>query len=164
MIRLLATASCLVLALGIPAAAGPGGARPDPAAALFCPDRSVAVGAVVIRAGRCYRTAVLRTERGVSLLFLQPGVWIPPGQLVRMNTPAGPKLQGRVFYTVPLQLGQPVVARTPIGTIQQVNVQLVIAPTGVVLVIVGPTIPSVRLSGSPCLNDQPDACPPERDR
>jgi hypothetical protein len=81
-----------------------------------------------------------------------------------MNTPAGPKLRGRVFYTLPLQLGHPVLVRTPIGTIQQVSVQLVVMPTSILLVIVGPTIPSVHLGGLPCLSDHPDACPPERDR
>ncbi len=72
---------------------------------VFCVSNPlVAVpGSVVIQAGRCYRIGILRTFEGTFLAFLDPDYHLPPGQLVRLRTPAGLKLRGRIFYLVPIQ-------------------------------------------------------------
>ncbi len=79
--------------------------RVYPGGEVFCVSSPlVAVpGSVVIQADRCYRIGVLRTFEGTFLAFLDPDFHLPPGQLVRFRTPAGPKLRGRIFYLVPIQ-------------------------------------------------------------
>lgn len=69
---------------------------------VFCPATVLVIGNVVISAGRCYVVYVLRDSRGAFLAFAAPPA-IPPGQLVRLNTPAGGKVRGRIFYLVPLR-------------------------------------------------------------
>jgi hypothetical protein len=107
-----ALALAVTLALGGVALAGPSpkGGPPRPVKVkaykpgeLFCPAAVLVVGGVVIQAGRCYVLLVLRDSRGTFLAFAAPDVRIPPGQLVRLNTPAGAKLRGRIFYLVPLR-------------------------------------------------------------
>ncbi len=70
---------------------------------LFCPRAVLVVGNVVIQSGRCYLVFVLRDARGTFLAFAARDAKIPPGQLVRLNTPAGAKLKGRIFYLVPIR-------------------------------------------------------------
>lgn len=92
-------------------------ARPEPPEAMgkpkidvvsrrgdaFCFDRAMSLGNVVIAGGRCYTFYIVRTLDGSFLAFGPPGPpMIPPGQLVRLGTPAGAKLKGRLFYMVPL--------------------------------------------------------------
>jgi len=101
----------LIVALTSVAAAGP--AKPKPAkplkvrlhaqGELFCPAAALVFGNIVISASRCYVVFVLRDSGGTFLAFAAPDARIPPGQLVRLNTPAGAKLRGRIFYLVPLQ-------------------------------------------------------------
>ncbi len=99
----------LMLGLGGIASAGPKGwgrgIRAYPAGEAFCVSHSlVSIGsAIVIQEGRCYRIGLLRTSTGTFLAFLDPDYHLPPGQLVRLRTPAGPKLRGRIFYLVPVQ-------------------------------------------------------------
>lgn len=64
---------------------------------LFCPTRTLVAGNVVIPAGQCFMLSVLRDRTGTFLAFVPPEAKIPPGQLVRLNTPAGQKLKGRLF-------------------------------------------------------------------
>ncbi len=70
---------------------------------LFCPSAVLVFGNVIIRSGRCYVLFVLRDNKGTFLAFAAPDAKIPPGQLVRLNTPAGAKLKGRIFYLVPIR-------------------------------------------------------------
>lgn len=74
-------------------------------AATYCPRAALLFGKIVIPAGRCYVLYLIRDARGLFLVFAAPGAKIPPGQLVRLNTPAGAKLKGRIFYWVPVQGG-----------------------------------------------------------
>jgi len=102
----------LVLALTTLAAAAPAN-KGNPAKPIkvknykagepFCPRAVLVVGNVVIQSGRCYLVFVLRDARGTFLAFAAPDAKIPPGQLVRLNTPAGAKLRGRIFYLVPIR-------------------------------------------------------------
>jgi hypothetical protein len=69
---------------------------------LFCPAAPLVYGNTIIPARRCFVLSVLRDNRGTFLAFVPPDAHIPPGQLVRLNTPAGPKLKGRMFL-VPIQ-------------------------------------------------------------
>jgi len=71
--------------------------------ATYCPGVRLFAGGIAIQSGRCYVLFVLRDRRGLFLAFAQPGLRIPPGQLVRLNTPAGAKVKGRIFYLVPIR-------------------------------------------------------------
>ncbi len=121
-------AAVLTLALVTVANAGPG---PKPRGhqqeevveqgRTFCPSTALVYGRTVIRPGRCYGLAILRDTRGAFLAFTEPGIEIPHGQLVRLNTPAGAKLKGRIFYLVPLRATAEFV---PINAIQLVPVRV----------------------------------------
>jgi hypothetical protein len=68
-----------------------------------CFEGALVLGSVVIAGGRCYTFYLLRTGGGLFLAFGPPGPpMIPPGQIVRMGTPAGKKMKGRLFYLVPV--------------------------------------------------------------
>jgi hypothetical protein len=95
----------------------------------FCFDRPIAYGTVIVPGGKCYTTYLVRTGGGAFLGFGPPGPpMIPPGQLVRMHTPAGQKTKGRLFL-VPIPVSM---IRIPVETIRYVPVQIV--PTGNLLV------------------------------
>ena len=68
----------------------------------YCPGRALVRGALRIPGGRCYLIAVLRDMRGSFLAFAPEDAHLSPGRLVRLDTPAGPKLKHRLFL-VPLQ-------------------------------------------------------------
>lgn len=89
----------------------------------FCPRQVLALGRVAIQTGRCYLLAVLRDNRGAFLAFVDPAVRIPQGQLVRLDTPAGRKLRGRIFYLVPLQMTGQIIVAIPVNTVQLVQLR-----------------------------------------
>lgn len=100
----------LVLALTATAMAAPGPKGPKPAKVkvhaageLFCPASVLVAGNIVIATGRCYLVYVLRDSCGTFLAFAAPNAKIPPGQIVRLSTPAGAKVKGRIFYLVPIK-------------------------------------------------------------
>lgn len=120
--RYLLAAALVVLTL-VPATAlgGPGGKphaapaapTPKPATVMtvkrdgdaYCFERAIALGGVVVAGGRCYTFYLLRTHQGAFLAFGPPGPpMIPPGQIVRLSTPAGAKHRGRLFYLVPVSV------------------------------------------------------------
>src|SRR3972149_68509 len=82
---------------------GPAAAARAEKQATYCPGVRLFAGGIAIQSGRCYVLFVLRDRRGLFLAFAQPGLRIPPGQLVRLNTPAGAKVKGRIFYLVPIR-------------------------------------------------------------
>lgn len=112
----------LSLALAAGVEAGPGkGYKAKPAKVkihasgeAFCPTTVLSVGGIVIRSGRCYMVYALRDPRGTFLAFADPGYRIPPGQIVRLSTPAGAKVKGRIFYLVPIR---PAVMIVPLNSI-----------------------------------------------
>src|SRR5688572_15418817 len=72
----------------------PGGPKYKPAKVkhlkrgdFYCPSATLVIGNVIVQGGRCYTLFVMRDSFGTFLAFGRPG--IPPGQLVRLNTPAG---------------------------------------------------------------------------
>lgn len=87
----------------------------------FCPTSRLSAGGIVIRSGRCYTLFLVRDVRGVFLAFGPPAGMIPPGQIVRLSTPAGAKAKGRIFYWVPLHTR---VALLPINTIKAVGARV----------------------------------------
>jgi hypothetical protein len=116
----------------------------------YCFDAPIVHGNVVVATGRCYTFYVMRTSNQSFLGFGPPGPpMIPPGQLVRMNTPAGAKTKGRLFYVVPLS--RPVTS-VPVGTIQYVPVVVVPQPNQIVI--------RVPVTGSPSAGSTKD---PEAD-
>lgn len=109
-IRAVSIVLVMVLLLAAAATAAPGPKGPKPlkvkvhaAGELFCPSSVLVYGNVVIATGRCYLVYVLRDSRGTFLAFVAPKTKIPPGQIVRLSTPAGAKVKGRIFYLVPIQ-------------------------------------------------------------
>lgn len=91
----------------------------------FCFDRALGRGNVRIAGGRCYTTYLVRTRTGGFLVFGPQGPpMVPPGQLVRLSTPAGRKVRGRLFYWVPIATPITVI---PVDTIRYVPV--VLTPT-----------------------------------
>jgi len=69
----------------------------------YCFSAGLVFGDVRIAVG-CYTFYVFNTVRGPYLAVGPRGkAMIPPGQLVRMNTPAGPKVKGRIHYWIPLR-------------------------------------------------------------
>lgn len=100
----------LVLALAVTVSAAPKLKGPKlpkvkvhAAGELFCPTSALMYRGVIISSGRCYLVYALRESRGTFLAFADPNTRIPPGQIVRLNTPAGAKFKGRIFYLVPIQ-------------------------------------------------------------
>lgn len=138
----------------VPAKAGPGPKGPGgPGAPTgqttvargagepFCPTRALVAGNVVIPAGRCFMLSVLRDRTGTFLAFVPQGERIPPGQLVRLDTPAGPKLKGRLFL-VPLGTNA---ALVPLNTLRLVSTQIVYLGTVVRFVFTGVSAPPVDI-------------------
>jgi hypothetical protein len=106
----------------------------------FCFDRGLVRGDVLIAGGRCYTTYIVRTRTGGFLVFGPSGrSMIPPGQLVRLSTPAGKKLRGRLFYWVPI--ARPVTVM-PVDTMRYVPV---VVTTTVDRLVFG--IPHVYVTG-----------------
>ncbi len=115
----------LTLALGATAQAGPRVVREREVVVeqgkVFCPSTVLIHGNIVIQRGRCFTIAILRNVQGTFLAFAEPGIGIPPGQLVRLTTPAGAKLRGRIFFLVPIQTTAILV---PVNTIALVPVRV----------------------------------------
>lgn len=138
-----------LFALAAPAPAAPAGkpGKPEVRAAAvsrqgeaFCFDRALVFGSVVIPGGRCYTFYLVRTSGGSHLGFGPPGPpMIPPGQLVRLRTPAGAKLKGRLFYLIPLPVAVTII---PVDAIRFVQARVVPEPGRVVI-----RIPGIATSG-----------------
>ena len=97
----------------------------------YCFGGAITFGGVVIAGGRCYTFYLVRTAGGSFLGFGPPGPpMIPPGQVVRMSTPAGKKFKGRLFYLVALPAPVTVIA---VDTIVFVAVVVTPQPGGVVI-------------------------------
>jgi hypothetical protein len=108
---------------------------------LFCPAAALAYGRIIIPAGRCYALSVLRDVRGVYLAFVPQDAHIPPGQLVRLNTPAGPKLKGRMFL-VPIRAA---VVAVPVDTVALVPVRIDDFGPRLSIALVGTLAPNVTV-------------------
>jgi hypothetical protein len=107
---------------------------------LYCPTAALVFGNVIVQSGRCYTLFVLRDAAGTFLAFGQPG--IPPGQLVRLNTPAGAKVRGRLFYLVPIHTTAVLI---PTNTITMVAVRAEDFGPRLAIVLVGVPVPNVTV-------------------
>lgn len=125
----------LLVATAAPVTAGPepgdtAAAERAEKSATYCPRSVLVFGRIVIQARRCYALYLLRDSRGLFLVFAQPGARIPPGQFVRLTTPAGAKLKGRIFYLVPVRGGPDLPLNTVLLTtvrIQDLGRRLIIS-------------------------------------
>ena len=145
--------AALVLTVGsLPVVAGPGprpgggppgppghNATARPAGQAYCPAAALVYGSVIIPGGRCYLISVLRDARGTFLAFAPEDTHIPPGQLVRLNTPAGPKLKGRLFL-VPIQTTAVIV---PVNTVTLVATQIQDSGAHLSVTVVGTPVPNL---------------------
>jgi hypothetical protein len=107
----------------------------------FCPAGTLVYGKVLIPAGRCYVLSIVRNGGGTFLAFVPQDAKIPPGQLVRLNTPAGPKLKGRIFL-VPIQSS---VALVPVNTATLVATQIEDFGPRLAIVLVGTPSPNLTI-------------------
>jgi hypothetical protein len=107
---------------------------------LYCPSAALVFGNVIVQSGRCYALFVMRDAYGTFLAFGPRG--IPPGQLVRLNTPAGAKVRGRIFYLVPLHTTAAIV---PMNTISLVAVRAEDFGPRVAIVLTGVPAPNVTV-------------------
>lgn len=144
LVRTLAVAVAVVfLAVGVVEAKPKGRkARLYRAGEVFCTGHALVwgPGAVVIR-DRCYRVGLLRRHDGTFLAFLDPGVSIPPGQLVRLGTPAGAKLRGRIFYLVPVRT----VVAVPLDTLVVVPMRVEEEEGRLTVILTGPHAPNLTV-------------------
>ncbi len=142
--RGVAVALALVLMVAPVAGAKPKGRRVKlyRAGEVFCTGRTLVWGAgsVVVR-DRCYVVGLVRNREGTFLAFLDPGVPVPPGQAVRLNTPAGAKLRGRIFALVPVQA----VVAVPVDTLVVVPVRVEEEDARLVVVLTGPQAPNLTV-------------------
>ena len=149
-LRALVLTGVLMLTVGaLPGAAGPAsrpGGLPRPmeitsrkAGEAFCPAVGLVYGGVVVPAGRCYLISVLRDPRRMFLAFAPEDSHIPPGQLVRLDTPAGPKLRGRMFL-VPIST---YAFLAPVNTVRLVATQIEDSGTHLSITVVGTPIPNL---------------------
>ncbi len=151
--RSLWLAGFITLILAIPSAvAAPkgqsGGPQGPPAKVLmrnpgqvFCPSAPLVYGAIFIPTGRCYVLSVLRNGGGTFLAFVPPDTKIPPGQLVRLNTPAGPKVNGRMFL-VPIQTN---VVLVPVNTVTLVATRIEDFGPRLAIVLLGTPAPNLTI-------------------
>jgi hypothetical protein len=86
----------------------------------YCPPRALVMGNVIVPAGRCYKLAVLRDNRGAFLAFMEPSVKISSGRITRLDSSEGRRARGRIFFLVPIQ-NTAQVALVPVNTIQLIR-------------------------------------------
>jgi hypothetical protein len=85
----------------------------------LCFGTALRFGTIAI-AGGCYTFYVVHSMDGTFLGFGPGGAsMIPPGQLVRLNTPAGAKHKGRLAYNLPVPAEY---VALPLGSMQHVRV------------------------------------------
>lgn len=109
---------------------------------VYCPASVLIAGSIIIRTGRCYTLYVVREPRGTFLAFAEPQAFIPPGQIVRLSTPAGRKARGRIFYLVPIQTTAVLV---PVNTITPVAVRVEDFGPQMAFVLTSVSAPNVTL-------------------
>jgi hypothetical protein len=85
----------------------------------------------------------LRDPRGTFLAFADPAARIPPGQIVRLSTPAGAKVKGRIFYLVPIR---PSVVIVPINSIMLVGFRTEDYGPRLTFTVVGVPAPNVAVT------------------
>ncbi len=109
---------------------------------VFCASHALmAVGDRVLIRERCYVVGLLRDSRGTFLAFLDPGVRLPPGQLVRLTTPAGEKVRGRIFYLVPVRA----VVAVPLDTLILVPIRVEDEGSRLIVILTGPGQPNLTV-------------------
>jgi hypothetical protein len=148
-VRLLVIAGLLVLTLTLGATAGPGPKVAPPGqikmhepGELFCPRAALVFGTIVIQPGRCYVLLILHDARGTFLAFTSPEAKIPPGQLVRLSTPAGAKVRGRIFFLVPIRTTAVLV---PADTLSLVAVRVEDSGPKLSIILIGTPSPNVTI-------------------
>jgi len=136
----------LLTVASFPAVAGPRGGPvkvlvQEPGQ-LFCPSAALVFQNIVIQPGRCYVLFVMRDDHSTFLAFAAPEAKIPRGQLVRLTTPAGAKLKGRIFFLVPIRTTAVLV---PVNTITLVPVRIEDAGAKLSIVLIGTPSPNVTV-------------------
>ncbi len=88
----------------------------------FCPSHTLALGSIIIQEGRCFSVFLMRTHQTAFFAFVPAGLFlIPPGQLVRLDTPLGARITSRIFLLLPITS---TVTLLPVNTIRVVIVRI----------------------------------------
>lgn len=143
LVLIFAVSSVAIAAPAKPRPAKPPKIRVHVQGDVFCPAAALVFGNVVISASRCYVVYVLRDTRGTFLAFAAHDARIPPGQLVRLNTPAGAKLRGRIFYLVPLRTA---VAVIPVNTMTLVAFRIEDFGPSLTLILTSAPTPNLSIT------------------
>jgi hypothetical protein len=86
----------------------------------LCFDQALKFGSIVIAGGRCYTFYIVHGLDGTFLGLGPAGPpLIPPGQLLKLNTPEGSKQKGRLFYSIPVPAEY---VALPLGSMRYVSV------------------------------------------
>jgi hypothetical protein len=88
----------------------------------YCPRRPIAIGTVVVPAGRCYTLAVFRNDRGAYLAFLDPTVRLHRNQAEHLAGWEGRRAWNQILFLVPIPKGANV-ALIPMNTIQLIRLR-----------------------------------------
>lgn len=88
----------------------------------YCPQRTLVIGSTIVPAGRCYKLAVLRDNRGAFLAFMNPAIRLPSKGIERLNDSEGRKVRGQIFFLVPIQTTNQI-ALIPVNSIQLVRLR-----------------------------------------
>jgi hypothetical protein len=109
----------------------------------FCATRTLAFGSsVIITRGSCFVVSVIRERHRTFLAFLRPGVVVPAGRFVALDSRAGLVLRQRAVYLVPIITTAVLV---PANTIAIVPVEVEDFDSSVVIIPLEATSPQVRV-------------------
>ena len=118
----------------------------------YCPRRAIAIGNVVVPAGRCYMLAVFRNGRGAYLAFLNPAVRLHRREAEGLAGWEGRRAWNQILFLVPIPSGAKI-ALIPMNTIQLIRLREededddddrpVAGRSALVVVVPASTMPSV---------------------
>jgi hypothetical protein len=116
----------------------------------YCPRRPIAIGRVIVPAGRCYTLAVFRNEHGAYLAFLDPAVRLHRQEAERLGSWEGRRAWNQILFLVPIPRDARI-GLIPMNTIQLIRLreededegQPRAGRSALVVVVPAPTVPTV---------------------
>ncbi len=107
-----------------------------------CAPRALVVGTLVIQQGHCFTPLLLRTVHGIFLGFAPASIFIPPAQIIRLDTSLGVQIRSQIFSLV---LVPSSVAFIPVNTIRLVIVRIEDRGLNLIISAPGDPVPVVVL-------------------
>ena len=103
-----------------------------------CPSRTLVVATLVIRQGHCFTPLLLRTVQGTFLAFAPASVFIPPGQIVRLDAPLGAQIRAQIFSLLLIPSNAVFI---PVNTVRLVIVRIENRGSKLIISIPGNPVP-----------------------